>query len=79
MRIRILRMIVENFMNYVEKTFDFSDFTSISGRNGIGKSSIATAYNWCLFNCDYDLRDIVSLEIPIRMIISISSTMFRKR
>ena len=57
MRIRILRMIVENFMNYVEKTFDFSDFTSISGRNGIGKSSIATAYNWCLFNCDYDLRD----------------------
>jgi len=27
MRIRILRMIVENFMNYVEKTFDFSDFT----------------------------------------------------
>ena len=25
--------------------------------NGKGKSSIATAYNWCLFNCDYELKD----------------------
>ena len=25
--------------------------------NGKGKSTIATAYLWCLFNCDYELKD----------------------
>lgn len=57
MRIKLLKMKLENFMTYVEKTFDFSNLTTISGKNGIGKSTIATAFNWCLFNCDYDLKD----------------------
>lgn len=26
-------------------------------KNGKGKSTIATAYLWCLFNCDYELKD----------------------
>ena len=26
-------------------------------KNGKGKSAIATAYLWCLFNCDYELKD----------------------
>lgn len=57
MRIKLLKIKLENFMNYAEKTFDFSNLTTISGKNGIGKSSIATAFNWCLFNCDYELKD----------------------
>lgn len=33
--------------------------------NGKGKSTIATAYLWCLFNCDYELKDnpVVRREI----------------
>lgn len=34
-------------------------------KNGKGKSTIATAYLWCLFNCDYELKDnpVVRREI----------------
>ena len=48
---------LENFMCYTSKTFDFYDITKIVAENGVGKSTIATAYLWCLFNCDYELKD----------------------
>lgn len=57
MRIKLLKIIVENFMCYAHEEFDFFDLTKIFAMNGKGKSSIATAYNWCLFNCDYELKD----------------------
>lgn len=57
MRIKLLKIILENFMCYAHEEFDFFDFTKIAAMNGKGKSSIATAYNWCLFNCDYELKD----------------------
>lgn len=57
MRIKLLKIIVENFMCYAHEEFDFFDLTKIAAMNGKGKSSIATAYNWCLFNCDYELKD----------------------
>lgn len=44
-------------MCYALKDIDFSDFTKISAMNGIGKSTIANAYMWLFFNCDYELRD----------------------
>ena len=44
-------------MCYAHKEFNFFDITKIMAKNGIGKSTIATAYNWCLFNCDYELKD----------------------
>jgi chromosome segregation ATPase len=44
-------------MCYAHEEFDFFDLTKIAAMNGKGKSSIATAYNWCLFNCDYELKD----------------------
>ena len=44
-------------MCYALKEIDFSDFTKISAMNGIGKSTIANAYMWLFFNCDYELRD----------------------
>lgn len=57
MRIKLLKIILENFMCYAHEEFDFFDLTKIAAMNGKGKSSIATAYNWCLFNCDYELKD----------------------
>lgn len=53
---KLTKMCLENFMKYENAEFDFSDVTKISGRNGAGKSSIATAYMWCLFDCDYNLK-----------------------
>lgn len=57
MRIKLLKIIIENFMCYAHEEFNFFDLTKILAMNGKGKSSIATAYNWCLFNCDYELKD----------------------
>jgi chromosome segregation ATPase len=51
-----LRMKLKNFTKYTEKEIDFSNITKISGMNGAGKSSIATAYTWVLFDCDYNLK-----------------------
>lgn len=56
MRIKLLSMHLKNFMCYEEQGFDFHDKTVISGANGRGKSSIASAYTWCLFDCDYEMR-----------------------
>lgn len=57
MRIKLLKIIVENFMCYAHEEFNFFDLTKIFAMNGKGKSGIAKAYNWCLFNCDYELKD----------------------
>lgn len=57
MKIFLKKAVLENFMCYASRTFDFYDITKIIAKNGIGKSTIATAYLWCLFNCDYELKD----------------------
>lgn len=57
MNIKLLNMKLENFMCYASKNFDFYAITKIMAKNGVGKSTIATAYLWCLFNCDYELKD----------------------
>lgn len=57
MKIFLKKAVLENFMCYASKTFDFYDITKIMAKNGKGKSTIATAYLWCLFNCDYELKD----------------------
>lgn len=57
MRIKLLKIIIENFMCYAHAEFDFYAITKIMAKNGKGKSTIATAYLWCLFNCDYELKD----------------------
>lgn len=49
-------MKLKNFTKYTEKEIDFSNITKISGMNGAGKSSIASAYTWVLFDCDYNLK-----------------------
>ena len=57
MRATLKRVVLENFMCYAHAEFDFYSITKIIAKNGIGKSTIATAYLWCLFNCDYELKD----------------------
>lgn len=57
MKIELKKLIVENFMAYPHAGFDFFNRTVVSGRNGIGKSTIATAYTWLMFGCDYQLKD----------------------
>ena len=57
MKIFLKKAVLENFMCYASRTFDFYDITKIMAENGVGKSTIATAYLWCLFNCDYELKD----------------------
>lgn len=51
------KVVLENFMCYAHAEFDFYAITKIVAKNGVGKSTIATAYSWCLFNCDYELKD----------------------
>lgn len=51
------KAVLENFMCYAHTEFDFYAITKIMAKNGKGKSTIATAYLWCLFNCDYELKD----------------------
>ena len=57
MKLFLKKIKVENFMCYASRTFDFYGITKIIAKNGVGKSTIATAYLWCLFNCDYELKD----------------------
>lgn len=57
MRATLKRVVLENFMCYAHAEFDFYSITKIVAKNGVGKSTIATAYLWCLFNCDYELKD----------------------
>lgn len=57
MRAVLKKVILENFMCYAHAEFDFYSITKIMAKNGKGKSTIATAYLWCLFNCDYELKD----------------------
>lgn len=65
MRATLKRIVLENFMCYAHAEFDFYAITKIMAENGKGKSTIATAYLWCLFNCDYELKDnpVVRREI----------------
>lgn len=51
------KVVLENFMCYTHAEFDFYAITKIMAKNGKGKSTIAMAYLWCLFNCDYELKD----------------------
>lgn len=50
MKIEIKRLELTNFKCFRHKEFSFdSDVTTIKGRNGVGKTTIADAILWCLF------------------------------
>ena len=41
---------MENYKKTKDQTIDFGHITKISGQNAVGKSTVAEAYMWCLFN-----------------------------
>ena len=50
MNIKIIRLNLTNFKCFKSKEFKFdSHITTIRGRNGVGKTTIADAILWCLF------------------------------
>ena len=77
--IKILDIEMTNFMAYCYEKVSFNDLTRIIGRNGVGKSTIANAYMWLLFDCDYDLtpKPVVRREengVPVDGDVIVSAT-----
>lgn len=63
MNIKISRLELTNFKCFSHREFTFdSDVTTVRGRNGVGKTTIADAILWCLFGkntqgqSDFDLK-----------------------
>lgn len=50
MKIKLKKMHIENFKKIKEKDIDFGNLTRISGQNAVGKTTIADAFMWCLFD-----------------------------
>lgn len=59
---RIKKMIASQFMGFGNLEVDFSDETWIKGRNGSGKSTIATAILWVLSDYNYALNNNPMVE-----------------
>lgn len=79
--IKILDIEMTNFMAYGYEKVSFNDLTRIIGRNGVGKSTIANAYMWLLFDCDYDLtpKPVVRREengVPVDGDVIVSATFY---
>lgn len=64
MKISIKSMNLENFKGVQNKNYDFKGNMDISGCNGIGKTTIATAFYWVFTDKDYDLHS----NPPIRTV-----------
>ena len=50
MKILLKKLHMENFKKTKDQTIDFGHITKISGQNAVGKSTVADAFMWCLFN-----------------------------
>ena len=56
MNLKIKRMVLDSFKGIKHKELEFTDVNDITGENGAGKTTIATAYHWVFANTDYDLK-----------------------
>lgn len=52
MKIKLVRLTMENFKGCKCNTINFGDKTSISGANASGKTTIMDAFMWLLFDKD---------------------------
>ena len=50
MNIKLKKMHIENFKKIKEQNIDFGNVTKIFGQNAVGKTTIADAFMWCLFD-----------------------------
>ena len=84
MKITLLKMKLENFKSVKEKTIDFSTRTDIKGQNAVGKTTIADAFMWVLFNKmsdgtqpdkirphDENGKDIDFIDISVEVVLDI--------
>lgn len=55
MKVQIKEMTLEFFKGIRSATYKFSDSTNVYGENGLGKSTIATAFYWLLFDKSAEL------------------------
>lgn len=56
--VRLKKIALEDFKGVKSAEYSFdSDVIKVSGKNGCGKTTIATAYFWLLINKDYSLKD----------------------
>lgn len=53
---KLIKIHMENFKGYIDKTVEFGGTTLISGMNGTGKSTIRDAHFWLWVDKDGDLR-----------------------
>ena len=59
-KVRLMRMIIRNFKGIEECVFEPEGKTAtISGRNGVGKTSVYDAYLWCLFGCTSRKNEVI--------------------
>ena len=56
MNLKIQKMVLDNFKGIRHRELQFADTNEITGENGAGKTTIATAYHWVFANTDYDLK-----------------------
>lgn len=64
MKIKLLKMHIQNFKGCTDRIIDFSDTTVIKGANATGKTTIFDAFTWLLFSKDslgsakFDIRPL---------------------
>lgn len=56
MIVKIKKLILSDFKGVKEKEYSFSDITKIMAANGLGKTTIATAWYWLTTDKDYGLK-----------------------
>ena len=66
MNLKIQKMVLDNFKGIRHRELQFADTNEITGENGAGKTTIATAYHWVFANTDYDLKSNPSIY-PINL------------
>ena len=64
MKIKLLKMRIQNFKGCKDREIDFSDRTNIKGANATGKTTVFDAFTWMLFgkdslgNAKFDIRPL---------------------
>ena len=53
---RLKKLILDSFKGVTHGEYDFSDITTIKGKNGTGKTTLADAWYWLFTDKDYDLQ-----------------------
>ena len=84
MKIKLLKMRIQNFKGCKDREISFSDRTSIKGANATGKTTVFDAFTWMLFgkdslgNSKFDIRPldadgnmINNLEISVEALIHV--------